>query len=191
MNKFLSSVAISAMFITAAFAEGTFYQATSGQWTVTGYNGGPGQGADGSHFNTSCLAQTFWGDGSDLQLIQDLVDGELYIVFNNNAWNIEGPYETESDMTLNMYGRRGVESYKVKFVLVDKNTISIRGLEYKKFLPAFMNYNKMVFIMPGTVENAEVGLKGSSAAIEHMSRCIDNAPKNLDSFQNLGPKTDA
>ena len=90
MNKFLSSVAISAMFITSAFAEGTFYQATSGQWSVTGYNGGPGQAADGSHFNTSCLAQTFWDDGSDLQLIQDLVDGELYIVFNNNSWNVEG-----------------------------------------------------------------------------------------------------
>lgn len=149
----------------------TFFNDVSGSWSVYGHSGN-------ENLNPACVAETKWDDGSRLQIIQDLKDGELYINFNNNQWNVEGPYNTQHELTMNMYGKKGVESWTATFNLSTKNSIQIRGIDYKSFLPAFMGYNKMVLIMPGTVENAEVSLVGSAAAVRLMAGCIESAEGN-------------
>lgn len=188
----LASVAALGIMATSALATEYFFDKSVGYWTVIGH---PGDAEN--NLNPACITQARWDDGSNFQLIQDLADGELLIEFTNNDWNVEGPYNDGNllDLTMNMYGRRGVESYNVKFILVDKNTIQIRGIDYKTFLPDFMNYNKMVMIMPGDMQNSEMRLENSTAAIGLMTKCLDESDKigtqkSLEKFKR-GPEQGA
>ena len=188
---FASAVALGLM-VSSVSATDLFFEKTVGHWDIFGH---PGDAATNS--NPACILQTKWQDGSYMQLIQDLADGEMLIEFTNNDWNVEGPYgEGTLDLTMNMHGRRGgIESFNVKFVLVDKNTIQIRGIDYKSFLPAFMNYNKMVLIMPGDIQNSEVPLENSTNAVGIMGQCLDAADKgaaqkSLEKFKR-GPEQGA
>lgn len=171
MKKFLTATAMSLALVAPALAD-NFFDTSVGYWRVFGF---PGDGET----NPSCIASASWDDGSSFLLIQDLADGELLLEMNNNGWNVEGPYETTHNMTLNMYSNGSVQSWQAVFNLVDKNTIQIRGLDHEKFLKSFMSYDKMVMIMPGTVENAEVQLRDSRKAVNLMGQCMREAPANL------------
>jgi hypothetical protein len=188
-KKMLLTTAACAMMVTSAFATTNFYEDSVGYWSIWGHPGDASQ-----NLNKACIVSMKWDDGSTFLLIQDLVDGELLIEVNNNEWNIEGPYEDEAgqlELTLNMYkGRDGVTSTAAYFTLLDKNTIQIRGIDYKKFLPNFMGMDRALFIMPGTIQNAEIPLQNSAKAIQSMTNCMDAGEKSvpLDKFEKQKPK---
>jgi hypothetical protein len=171
IKKMLMATAMSLALVTPTFAD-NFFDQSVGYWRVFGFSGD-------SETNPSCIASASWDDGSTFLLIQDLADGELLLEMNNNIWNVEGPYGNSHQMTLNMYSGNRVESWQATFTLIDKNTIQIRGLDHEKFLKAFTVYDKMVMIMPGTVENAEVQLKNSRNAVGLMGQCLREVPANL------------
>ena len=186
----LASVAALGIMATSASAIDYWFEKSVGHWEIFGHPGDPE-----NNLNPGCILQTKWEDGSYMLLIQDLSSGEMLIEFTNNDWNVAGPYGSDNvlDLTMNMYGRRGgVQSYNVKFFLIDKNTIQIRGIDYKTFLPSFMNYNKMVLIMPGDIQNSEVPLENSTNAVNIMGQCLDAADqgatqKSLEKFKR-GPE---
>lgn len=189
----LASVAALSLFTTSAFSIDYWFEKSVGHWEIFGHPGDPS-----TNVNPACILQTKWQDGSYMLLIQDLMDGEMLIEFTNNDWNVAGPYGEDAiaDLTMNMYGSRGsVQSFNVKFILIDKNTIQIRGIDYKSFLPSFMNFNKMVLIMPNDIQNSEVLLENSTNAIGIMTQCLDEsdklgAQKSLDKFKR-GPEQES
>ena len=163
--KTIGAVFASAMlFTSAAFAQMTFYETKIRDWIVFGK---PQQ----EQLNPSCNGEKGYQDGSFFSLIKDLADGELYILFHNVTWNITdnpGNYQ----MRINFYRGNSVFSLTANYELLNKNTLRIRAIDPSKFLPAFMDFSRMVFIMPGTIQNAEISLAGTTAVVAAMSECI-------------------
>lgn len=177
---------VTLLLTTSAYAVDYFFEKTIGYWSVVGH---PGDSS--SNLNPACVSATRWDDGSYINIIQDLKDGELWMEFKNNEWNVEGPYGQDAgqqQLTLNMFKGRSVSSWNVNFLLVNKNTIHIHGLT-SKFIEAFAEYDMMRIIPPGTILNAEVRLQNSRAATTLMGECIKAyKPDNVgskDSIQNL------
>lgn len=122
--------------------------------------------------NPTCYAEITWRDGSRFQLIRDLADGELYIYFKNNTWNISdapGVFQLRA----NFEGNNTVSGLNFQYELLNKNTIVIRNIRKDHFLPLFSGSNKMTLVMPGSIQNAEVSLTGSSKSLAEISKCIE------------------
>ncbi len=170
----LSTVLAISLFTSQALADANiFYQGgQTGAWTVFGNGGSQSQ-------NPACVAETTWQDGSTMQLIKDLTSGELYLWFQNYEWNIGDP-PGDYPFRMNMYNRANqVIGGDMTYTLVNKNTITIRGIDVNSFIPAFMEMGEMRIIMPGDIQPAYIPLQGSSAAVERLLACIDEAEKVL------------
>ena len=177
----LSSVLAAGLFVTQAFAEpNIFYSGgQSGDWTVFGNAGSSTQ-------NPACVAEVTWDDGSKFQLIKDLKNGEFYIWFQNNEWNIIDPPGNYT-FRMNIVNRANqVAGGDMTYQLVNKNTISIRNLDVDSFVGPFMEMTEIRFIMPGDIGNAFIPLNGSTAATEKLVQCLD-AYKAAPSNQNTAP----
>lgn len=158
---------------SSAYAIEFFFEKSVGYWTILGHPGNAER-----KLNPACITTTTWKDGSYLNIIQDLADGELFLEFKSSDWDItDADLNAEYELRINVYTRNkeDVESWPTKFKFLSKNSINIRGLDYKTFLPAFMNYSKMVFIMPGTIPNGQIELQNSTKAIDLMGQCLDAA----------------
>ena len=171
MNRVMTTLLSFALMTSSTFAGESFYRAdiSPGPFLVFGSKATPE-----INQNPMCYAEVLWRDGSRFQVIRDLADAELYIFFQNNQWNIRdkpGEYKLRANFEKNGI----VSGLNFEYQLVNKNSIVIRGIMKDKFLPAFMNNNKMHFVMPGTIQNVEVDLTGSSRAINEISKCIDAA----------------
>lgn len=173
MKKTIIATIALCLAYSSAYAVDYFFDKSVGFWSVVGH---PGSTDPSNKLNPACIANTKWDDGSYLNLISDLVDGELLIEFKSNEWNItDVDLDKQYELTLNMYTRNksSVKSWPAKFNFLSKNTIQIRGIDAEAFLPAFVGYNLMVIIPPGTIPNANVGLENSSKAIDLMTQCFD------------------
>lgn len=173
---------------TTSFASSFFFEKSVGPWVVLGH---PGDKKE--ELNPACIAKTRWEDASELLIIQDLTNGELHLEFKNNEWDISDEFGKQYELTLNVYAKNNssVKSWQVYFILVNKNSINIRGLDQKSFLNAFMNFATMKFIMPGNIPNAVVDLKNTTKVIDLMTDCLKVAEKGIPTESNsLNPKLD-
>lgn len=172
-KKLFVSAIVSAFMITSAHA---FYdKALPSSWRVFG-------DAGNQERNPGCVMSLVYNDGSEFQLIRDLKDGELYIWFKNNEWNISDEIDKVYPMRINFYNSRGdVVGDVFEYVLVNKSTIVIRNLNIETFIPVFMEMGSMRFVMEGTIQNAEIPLTGTREGIEYLAQCIkgyyNNPPK--------------
>jgi hypothetical protein len=173
MRKFVSATLAAMLFTSSSFAAGLEFfnvDVRPGPYYVKGVtadvNGGTG--------NPACYAEINWRDGSRFQLIRDLADGELYIFLQNMTWNIADPsgvYRLRAN-----FSRNGqTNGINFEYNLLNKNTIVIRNIKKETFLPLFVNNQKMTLVMPGSIQNAEIDLTGSSRSLAEISRCIDAA----------------
>ena len=168
MKKFLITTLLAAsLAITPALAQENFYDGgVVGSWSVFGNPGNATQ-------NPACVAEVTWDDGSKLQLIKDLRDGELYIWFRNNEWNIaDTPGEYLFRMNL-VDSKGNVVGGDLNYELINKNTIAVRKIDVDSFIPPFMTMAEIRFIMPGDIQNAYVPLNGSSDAVDKLLVCMD------------------
>lgn len=155
---------------TVAIAQDYFYSQNTSGWHVSGI---PQIG----ELNAVCRANKNFNDGSQFSVIKDLADGELYMFLQNMAWNISdapGVYT----MRMNFHKGNKITGSNIQFELLNKNTIRIRNLNSDRFINDFMDYSKLVFIMPGTINNAEIPLNGSTNATLALSDCVKNS-KNM------------
>ena len=137
--------------------------------------------------NPACYAEINWRDGSRFQLIRDLADGELYIFLRNNVWNISdapGNYQ----MRANFHRNNTIAGLNFQYRLINKNTIVIRNIRKDQFIPLFAGNQKMLFVMPGSIQNAEIDLTGSSNALAEISKCVE-AARNVDLYPEGGSGT--
>lgn len=169
---FVSTILASALFVTPVLANGEiFYDGgAAGSWSIFGNAGSATQ-------NPACVAEVTWGDGSKFQLIKDLADGELYIWFKNNQWNISDPPGSYTFRMNIIDNKNNVVGGDLNYELINKNTIAVRKIEVDTFIPPFMSMVEIQFIMPGDIENAFVPLDGSSVAVEKLLECIDTFEK--------------
>ena len=170
--KFKAAIVSLAMFATAAHAGENFFSVDvqPGPYMVYGVTG-----EKNPRNNPACYAEVTWRDGSKFQLIRDLDDGELYIWFKNNSWNINdqsGRYNMRINFEKNGRITSGLD---FQYNLINKNTIVIRNIKKEMFLPLFSNGSKMLFVMPGSIQNAEVSLEGSTRALSEISNCVDRS----------------
>jgi hypothetical protein len=173
MKKYLLASVFGIAAVTSAFANNlSFFQVDvrPGSYYVYGvvYN-------SETNNNPACYAEVSWKDGSRFQLTRDLADGELFIFIRNNAWNIgdkPGKYNLRANFTKNGTAAGGLN---LEYNLVNKNTIVVRNLNKDNFIPLFTNNNHMTFVMPGSIQNAELNLYGTKNVISEISRCIDVA----------------
>lgn len=169
MKKFLLATMLScSLLLTPALAaDDIFYDGgVSGSWAVFGNAGSSKQ-------NPACVAEVSWEDGSKLQLIKDLATGEIYIWFQNMEWNIAdapGNYPFRMNIVDNQNNLIGGD---MTYELVNKNTISVRGIDADSFIPPFMTMAEIRFVMPGDIQNAYIPLNGSGGAVEKMLACMD------------------
>lgn len=169
--------------IPYAYAVDYFFSERVGVWDIIGHPGDTEK-----KLNPACIARTSWQDGSYLLLIQDLKDGELLMEFQNLEWDISSDFDKQYPFKINVYSgdKSSARSWDAYFILSNKNTISIRGLDYKEFLPAFMNYSSMKFIMPGNIPNAVVSLENTTKAIGIMTDCLKVAEKGIPQVSSKG-----
>lgn len=149
---------------TVAIAQSVFFQTQNRGWEILGI-------PQRDQLNPICRGDRNYNDGSQFSLIKDLADEELYILLINNSWNITdkpGQYNAR----INFHSGNRITGANMTYELLNKNTIRVRNITPDRFLPDFMNYSKMVIIMPGTIQNAEIDLNGSTDLIAIMSECI-------------------
>lgn len=152
------------LFSTVALAQSAFFSTQNKGWEVVGY-------PQRNELHPVCRGERNYNDGSQFALIKDLADEELYIVLMNATWNISdapGNYTAR----INFYSGNRVTGSHIQYELLNKNTIRIRNITAEKFLPDFMGFSRMVILMPGTIQNAEINLNGSTDLIAIMSDCI-------------------
>jgi hypothetical protein len=186
MRKFVSAALATMLFTSSAFAAGhEFYKVDvrPGPYFVMGVTADVQQSE-----NPGCYAEVNWRDGSRFQLIRDLADGELYIFFRNNAWNISDAPGTYN-LRANFHRNTNISGLNLQYYLLEKNTIVIRNIRKEQFLPLFSGNQKMIFIMPGNIQNAEVDLTGSSNALAEISKCVDVA-RGVNLYPEGQPSTD-
>lgn len=150
----------------------SFYNKSIDQlWTVFGNRYTKNSEGDK---NSGCIAEASWDDGSRLQIIKDLVDGELYIWINNIAWSITDPVKQKYTLRLNLYnGNRVVESGTIDYYLLNKNTMAIRNLAETKFTQAFFESTRMLLVPPGTIQNMTVSLGGNAKRVlASLAECV-------------------
>lgn len=160
---YLFSCAMLISISTTSYAESLFFKGQNNGWEVNGIH-------QREKLNPVCRADKNYNDGSQFSLIKDLADNELYIVLVNNSWNITDP-PGQYSARINFHSGNRVSGAQMTYELLNKNTIRVRNIVQNRFVPDFMNYSKMVVIMPGTIPNAEINLSGSSNMISLMAQC--------------------
>lgn len=170
MSKTITAIFLSALLASTPVAAADvqdFYNNNVGTWHIGGY---PGD----TTLAPACYAETTWQDGSVFQLIKDLATGELYIWMKNISWNI---VDTPGEYTLrmNIEQRNRINGGNYYYQLINKNTIVIGGLNVDDFVPSFMDGTKIVLVMPGDIQNAEIGLDGSAQATAMLAECIQQS----------------
>lgn len=170
--KLKAAIVSLAMFATTAYAGETFFSVDvrPGAYMVYGTTG-----EKEPRNNPACYAEVNWRDGSKFQLIRDLDDGELYVFLRNNQWNIQdrpGRYNLRINFEKN---GTIISGLTFEYTLMNKNTIVIRNIIKDKFLVPFVEGTKMTMIMPGSIQNAEVNLTGSTRTVIEMANCVNKS----------------
>lgn len=158
---------ILASFSLPLFAQQPFFRQQAGNWLIAGFPSTNGK-------NAFCGAEYEFGDGSRFTVYSDLIDGELYLGLHNTRWNIGDEPNSRNQLRINFIARNGhIKGGTADFILLNKNTIVIPGVNPKAFLPDFMDREKLELVMPGTITNAEIPLGNSTRAIELLIKCVD------------------
>lgn len=166
---------------TSSFAQQhLFFRQVVGNWEVFGHKGS-------DTLNPACVINRDWQDGSSVQVIYDLKDGELYLRIKNTQWNIGDPVGNYGDTAntspaqMIFVGNSNTNNSNVIYSLVSKNIINIRHLKPVVFLKDFASQSKFQLVMPGTITNVSFDLQQSNSAVELLVACIDvstNVKKN-------------
>jgi hypothetical protein len=147
--------------------ETTFYQKeTDNFWSVFG-------GADAETGQATCYGRANKKDGSFIQIHRSLVDGEVWAIVHNTAWEIEG--QDRGKLRWNYFGGKGalVDGSDFEYVVKDKNTILILQIIPKNFSEAIWNARYFTLVMPGNLQNLSVSfeIKGSSM-LAALAECV-------------------
>jgi hypothetical protein len=160
-------------------AEVSFYQKeTDNWWSVFG-------GADAETGQATCYGRANKKDGSSIQIHRSLVDGEVWAIVHNTAWDIAG--QDRGQLRWNFYGNKSalVDGADFEYIVKDKNTILILQIEPKHFSEALWNTRYFTLVMPGNLQNLSVSFESSgSTMLASLAECIK---QNEARYKNFKP----
>lgn len=164
----IASVVIS-MFLTTTEAysntQAPFFQSNDMGWNVIGLH-------KRGELNPSCRGDKNYNDGSQFSLVKDLHDEELYNVMHNVSWEISDPPKNYSGLRINFHQGSNIFGLNGNYELLNKNTIRVRNILHKDFISEIVRSSKLMFIMPGSIQNISIDLNGSSNMIQQLYQCI-------------------
>lgn len=163
---------------SAAFSQENpiFFRQAVGNWVVLGHKGD-------DTIRPACVIGRHWTDGSSLQLIFDLSDGEFYVRVENTVWEIGDPPGSYGNRPgtnpakIVFLGSRGNSNADVYYELHSKNLVLIRHLNSGPFMRDFSSANRFKIIMPGNIQNVDIDLNDSSSAAEVLVSCLETSNK--------------
>jgi hypothetical protein len=165
----------------------TFYhKETDSWWSVFG-------GADADTGQATCYGRANKKDGSFIQIHRSLVDGEVWAIIHNTAWEIEG--QDRGQLRWNFFGAKGllVNGADFEFIVKDKNTVLVLQIEPKHFSEAIWNTRYFTLVMPGNLQNMSASFesKGSTMLVA-LAECVkQNDAKYKDFKPSLEKLPDA
>jgi hypothetical protein len=106
----------------------------------------------------TCALQITGLDGSTYQVAfrVGLPNPPFTIYVKDNSWEIAGPYPKGGALQMNMFWIDNIRGGdQMRFILLTKNSIVIKKIG-NKFSELFAKSNRMVFVMPDNIKNAQV-----------------------------------
>jgi hypothetical protein len=157
----------------------TFYHnETDSWWSVFG-------AADADTGQATCYGRANKKDGSFIQIHRSLVDGEVWAIIHNTAWEIEG--QDRGQLRWNFFnGRKDglIAGANFDYVLKDKNTILILQIEPKQFSEALWNARYFTLVMPGNVANLSLSFESKGGSmLTSLAECVHQNEKKYKNFK--------
>lgn len=164
IKKSLVGAAIAlGLIVTPAMASlNQFYHAISGQWSIEGYVGS----------KNFCAAKLYYTDDSYVSIFNMQGTKIVSMMVHNTDWDIVGDKNVTYLGYINFNGKIGNKSNSAFFELKDSQTIVFRDLT-ETFLDNWMNYRTMTIVMPSSIGNLEVPLRGTGDIVPNFAECID------------------
>lgn len=192
MTKIFLIIVSLFMMTTACFAENKiFFEQRigskdlnqTGSWLILGRTGN-------EKLNAGCALTTTWTDGSQFWLTKDLIDDEVYAEYQNSEWSITDAPGNFSVRINFVHLDNSIRGGNFTYRLINKNTIMLRGLS-KEFSINFFDAKakELRLVMPGSIPNAIIPLKGTKDAIVALSKCIDASKKEKLGVPENRPET--
>jgi len=157
-----------------------FYQKETDKfWSVFGE-------ADTETGQVTCYGRANKRDGSFIQIHRSLVDGELWAIIRNTAWEIDG--SGRGTLRWNFYSANKdsfIDGTEFTYEIRNKNTILILQINSKRFTEVLWNTRYFTLVMPGNLQNLSVSFerKGSSM-LDALAECV---AKNEKTYKNFKP----
>ena len=177
MRWFITLV-LSISWIGSLHAEATkFYSKSADKyWSVIGVVR-PGQ--------VTCAGFINKKDGSFIELDRSLVDGEVWSIIHNTAWEMDP--QGGSTLRWNFFRPNNslIDGADLKYRVKDKNTILVLAITEKWFFDAISNSSYFTLVMPGNLQNFTIPFenKGSSV-IALLRECVQQNEAN---YKNAAP----
>ncbi|UGA43024.1 hypothetical protein HU230_0032845 [Bradyrhizobium quebecense] len=177
--RLISAILLLALYACSAGAEEiSFYQReTDSWWSVFG-------GADAETGQATCYGRANKKDGSFIQIHRSLVDGEIWAIIHNTAWEIEG--QDRGQLRWNFFGAKGalVNGADFEFVVKDKNTILVLQIEPKRFSDAIWNTRYFTLVMPGNLQNLSASFESKgSTMLAPLAECVKQNERKYKNFK--------
>lgn len=142
--------------------------------------------ADTDTGQATCYGSVNKKDGSWFQLHRSLVDGELWAIMRNTAWEIDG--DGRGTLRWNFYSSNKdafIDGTEFTYDIRNKNTILILQIAHKRFSEVLWNTRYFTLVMPGNLQNLSVSFerKGSSM-LDALAECV---AKNEKTYKNFKP----
>lgn len=171
--------------ITAAEAEQvSFYEKDTDKfWTVFG-------GANTETGQATCYGAASKKDGSFIQIHRSLVNGELWAIIGNTAWEIDG--EGGGTARWNFF-RDGKEAFidgtNFTYNIKNKNTILVLDINSKRFAEVLWKTRYFTLVMPGNLQNFSVSFeRRGSSMLDALSECVFLNEKKFKDFKPASEK---
>ena len=142
--------------------------------------------ADTETGQATCYGRANKKDGSFIQIHRSLVDGELWAIIRNTAWEIET--EGRSVLRWNFF-RSGKDAFidgtEFTYEVKNKNTILILQIAPKRFTEVIWNTRYFTLVMPGNLQNLSVSFEGKgSSMLDAMAECVHQNEKKYKDFKS-------
>ena len=156
-----------------------FYQKETDKfWTVFG-------GADTETGQVTCYGRAKKKDGSFIEIHRSLVDGEVWTIIRNNAWEIDG--DGRGVLRWNFYSANKdafIDGTEFTYEIRNKNTILILQIARKRFSEVLWNTRYFTLVMPGNLQNLSVSFERKGGTmLDALAECVSQNEKKYKNFK--------
>jgi hypothetical protein len=154
-----------------------FHRETDKFWSVSG-------GAGSETGQATCYGSATKKDGSFVEIHRSLVDGEVWAIIHDTAWEIQN--EERGTLRWNFFGRYDalIDGSDLQFVVKDKNTVLILRITPQPLSEVIWNTRYFTLVMPGNLHNLSVSFETrGSSMLNALAECINQNKAKYEDFK--------